>query len=393
MPNASAHEGWLPGSMRPTPDDRDGREQESRGRLERKRRSRRPRRRQLADRGRELRRVGDDRDAPHDDDGEDDGGRRAEQEPGDDRTGARQRHGGDRQRRPPEAIGQRAGSDAAHRARSHDEECDGAGALCRHVAAQREAGRQEGRDPGPHRVQLPHVAEVAEVREPHGWLRQRRTSLADAEPRRGDRQRAIADRRPRDRGGQHAREASGDHDQAPVEIDDRPSGAERIRDGRAERDRPDQDADREATLAGEPPGQHLHRHRVDGRDPGAAQRAQRDRRGEIDREQPERGVGRSRDERPDGDEPARGDDVGGTGQCQNERADRESDLDRHRQERRLEAVDPPFRRDERCHGRGAEPWDEREDDRGRQGDEDPPASRWLVDHPAGSARNDSTRSS
>ena len=79
--------------------------------------------------------------------------------------------------------------------------------------------------------------------------------------------------------------------------------------------------------------------------------------------------------------------------ARHERADRESDLDRHRQERCLEPVDLPFRGDERRHGGGAEPRDKREDDRGRQGEEDPPAPRWLVDHPDASARKDSTRSS
>ena len=393
MPNASVHDGWLPGSMRPTPTIVTDVRRNPGGRLERERRSRRPGRRELADRGRELRRIGDDRDAPDDDDGEDEGGRRAEQEPGDDRARSRQGHRRDRQGRPPEAVGERARGDAAHRPGGDDEERDRARALGRHVAAQREAGRQEGRDPGPHRVELPHVAEVAEVREPHGRLRQRRTGLSHAEPRGGNGQRAIADREPRDRGRQQARDASGDHDEAPVEIDDRARGAQRIRDGRSERDRTDQHADREAALAAEPSGQHLHRHRVDGRDSGAAQRAKRDGGDEVDREQPEGGVRDGRDERPDRDEPARRDDVGGTGQGQHERADRESDLDRHRQERRLEPVDLPFRGDERRHGGGAEPRDQREDDRGRQGEEDPPAPRGLVDHPAASARKDSTRSS
>ena len=88
---------------------------------------------------------------------------RPEQEPGDHRASAGCRQGRDRRRRAPEPVRDRPGDRASDATRRDDAE-RGEGGERRVVhAGGGEARDQEERDPGPHREELPHVPEVAEV--------------------------------------------------------------------------------------------------------------------------------------------------------------------------------------------------------------------------------------
>ena len=132
------------------------------------RRTGRARRRQLGDRGRELRRVGDDRHAPDDAEHERQPRRRTEQEPIASALA------------PLQAIATivtvvRPARSATRPAATHPSAAGGdhqerteAGQRRVLQAAGREARRDEQRDPRPHRIELPHVPEVAEVGQAHG---------------------------------------------------------------------------------------------------------------------------------------------------------------------------------------------------------------------------------
>ena len=138
----------------------------------------------------------------------------------------------------------------------------------------RERRGDEQRQPRPHRVELPHVAEVAEVREPDRRLAERAT------PRSAGLNRATAT-------------SSGPAPVPPSPTTTAPTSAAtlaaatiacqsapadapsaRIRCGSADPtvSAPMSDADREAAIAAEPAGDHPQRDRVDRREAGAGQR-------------------------------------------------------------------------------------------------------------------------
>ena len=96
-----------------------------------------------------------------------------------DRRGAAaaDRHRDDGERRAPEAVGEKARADAADRARPRWSRTPRAWPRSRRVAGgqrQREARVEEHADPRPHRVELPHVAEIAQIGEPQRHVAPRR---------------------------------------------------------------------------------------------------------------------------------------------------------------------------------------------------------------------------
>ena len=88
------------------------------------------------------------------------------------------------ERRAAEPVGQRAGDDAADAAGRHDTEGDRARASGGRAAAERKARGEEYGDPRPHGVELPHVAQVADVGQADRWLGEGAACHAQAEARR-----------------------------------------------------------------------------------------------------------------------------------------------------------------------------------------------------------------
>ncbi len=329
---------------------------------------------ELAHRGGELRRVGHDGDAPHHEHDDDDRRRRAEQEPGDDRARSGEGHRRDGEGRAAQAIRERPRGDAADRAGSDDKERDRARRGRRHVAGKGQAGRDEGRHPRPHGVELPHVAEIADVGKLDTALAERGAGHAQAEPRGRNVHRPLAHAVPGEQGRDQAGNRRGEHDGLPVMADHGAQGADQVRQGRSKGDGADEHADGEPASRPEPPGQDLHGHRIHRGDPRPAQRPQRKRRGEIRGDQRERGVGGGRQECTAGDEASGRDDVGRSAEGDHERTDDEPELDGHGQEDRLECPDAPVGGDQGSDGRGAEPRNEGQQDGRRQDDELTPAA-------------------
>ena len=129
----------------------------------------------------------------------------------------------------PSLSARRAGRDAADGARRHHQERDAAGTGGIDLAGDGEAGGDEGRHPGPHRVELPHVAEVAEVGQLHAALAEGGACHAQAEPGGRRRQWTLPDAPPGDRGRGEAGHGGRHHDHPPVEAGNRPAGLKQVR--------------------------------------------------------------------------------------------------------------------------------------------------------------------
>jgi len=125
--------------------------------------------------------------------------------------------------------------------------------------------------------------------------------------------------------------------------------------GRPDGERTDEDPDRGPPPHPEPAGDELHPDRVDGRDPGAGQEPERQGAQGVGRQPRESQVRRAGRDRTPEEEPVASDDVGGAGDRQGERADREADLDGHHEHRELEAFRSPLDAEQRGEGRGREP--------------------------------------
>src|SRR3989449_4611651 len=155
--------------------DRETGQEKPQTRLERERGSHELAWRQLAHRGRELRRVRDHGDAPDEEQRDQQGEGVTERETCRECARARQRHRHARDQRATPAITVLPAQPAPQRAAPDHRECDerrraapgrstaGAGELAR---------RDERSQPRPHRVQLPHVTQVAEVRERYRTVRE-----------------------------------------------------------------------------------------------------------------------------------------------------------------------------------------------------------------------------
>ena len=124
-------------------------------------------RRQLADRRGKLRGVGHNSDPPQQEYWQQGSQGRAEEESHQNRTAARHNHCRTGHERAAPAIGvlpsePTAGGAAAHDCERHQRSDTGDIGL--RSAARVLARRHERRDPRPHRIQLPHVTQIADVR-------------------------------------------------------------------------------------------------------------------------------------------------------------------------------------------------------------------------------------
>ena len=166
------------------------------------------------------------------------------------RAGRARPHRPDRDARAAEAIGEPAGERAAGGAAADGEKRgERSGGVGRRGAGRGEAGGGEHGNPGPHRVELPHVAEVAERREPRARGCRKICPIARGSNRRGgghewsvayhrDDEHAAGDR-------QRRREQHRLAPRVPVER------GQQVWKRLAERQRADQDPEREAALARE----------------------------------------------------------------------------------------------------------------------------------------------
>src|SRR4029079_14682269 len=78
-------------------------------------------------------------------------------------------------------------------------------------AAAREAVGEEPGEPAPHRVQLPHVSEIAEALQPWAGRAEHARDLARIEARARKRERSFANREQRDDRGQRRRRGAAEH--------------------------------------------------------------------------------------------------------------------------------------------------------------------------------------
>ena len=142
----------------------------------------------------------------------------------------------------------------------------------RRLGARAVAVAEEDEEPRPHRVQLPHVPEVAEGGETNAAVAQHLPELARVERRTRERVRPLRHEAPRDQAAEH-RERGGDvDDEAPVEPAE---PVDEMRHGRAERQRPDERAEREPAAALVPGRHQLERRWVHARQAETGERAQR----------------------------------------------------------------------------------------------------------------------
>src|SRR5439155_11358035 len=115
----------------------------------------------------ELRGVGDDRDPPHDAHEERQPWRAAEGEADEHGAETAQGHRGDRQGRAAPGVGDQAADVTAEGTEGDDQERRAARVQTEiaTAAATLETLAEKHADPGPHGVELPHVAEIAEAGE------------------------------------------------------------------------------------------------------------------------------------------------------------------------------------------------------------------------------------
>ncbi len=313
--------------------------------------------------------------------------RSAEQEADEQRARPAGEHRGDGQRRPPVAVREDAGHDASDPADADDEEGRERGRGRVIGAGGREARRDEQRHPRPHRVELPHVAEVAEVRELDRPVAERRRRDRHAEARR----RGLERTRLREGEHEQATDDRGDRgerdDRPPVEARERAGGAEQMRQCRPDGQRPDQHADRHAAPEAEPSRDHPHPDRVHRRQRHAGQGSPRQGRGGVGGDEREAEIAGRGDERADTEQAPPGKDIGRPGRRDGQGSDRESELDRHGQERQVQSAGMPLVGEERPHGRRAEPRREAEEGpHGEDGQFPPPTGRVGLDGHGGPGR-------
>ena len=332
---------------------------------------------EFADGGAELGAVGHDREAPDEAErGQEAGG--AEQEPGAEGAASRHDQARDRDRRSSEAVRQASCEDAPQSAHGHDGEARDARAL--RAPAGRFVARQEAeRGPGPHRVELPHVPEVAQVGEPdpgggHGSDRLapvEATGGADvgADPD-GEDQEPTQDREPR----------SHEEDRAPrgePGLALPGEGVQEVRQGRADGQGTNQDAQPEAAVFLAPGGGQLH---TGGIDPGQEEPGQEaERQGRLGARDPERDrpVAERARERAARDQALGREAVGGVGEGAREGAGYEADLDRHREPGLEAPAQVPGRRQLGEDRAGREPKRHRQQLGQGQEEQDPPLARGL----------------
>ena len=133
---------------------------------------------------------------------------------------------------------------------------------------------EEEEKPRPHREELPHVAEVAERREPHAAVAEDLARLARVEDGARKRVRPLGDVPPRDQPAREREDGRRDDDEVPVEPAD---PVHEVRERRADRDRARERAERKRAAAPEPRRHQLERGRVDAGEEEAGREAERNR--------------------------------------------------------------------------------------------------------------------
>ena len=213
-------------------------------------------------------------------------------------------------------------------------------------------GRCRGRaHPGPHGVELPHVAEITEI------------GMADAPVGPGEPDGAgLETRRPRvmrpEPCGKHRQAAEGTkqrrgHDgRAPGRSAD--IGGERRR-CRPQRERPHQQADQKTAVPEAPADDDFHADRIDARQTGAGQEARQHRQVAADGCQEQPSVGECGADRRGGEDPARIQAVGDTADRHGERTNDEARLNGTGEKRLVDGVDRALARHVGKHRGGGEP--------------------------------------
>ena len=208
-----------------------------------------------------------------------------------------------------------------------------------------ERGPEEDHEPGPHRVQLPHVAEVTERGQPDAAVGEGPAGLARIEGSAGEGKGAVGD----PGGDQPAgnREGGGDDDhQTPVEAAE---AVDEVRQRRANGQRPDKDPQRGAATFAVPGRHHLQRRRVDLGQRRTGEEAQRQR-GQRPVGEDDQAVRERSGERPRENHTLRAEDVGEVEQRRAECTDDETQLYRDRQPGGAAAAQIPVQPQLRDHG-------------------------------------------
>jgi len=320
----------------------------------------------FGDERREERRVGHHRHAPAHGEREERPQRAAEREAGGRRAAGADDHRPGGHARLAEAVGDDAGADAAGGpARDRDEGHERPGP--RAVAGRRERG-----NPGPHRVELPHVPEVADRREAHLAIGEDAANGARIERRRGREMGAVPhDADDEQAPGQRARRR-GDHHRAPRHV--HRHRLQQMGKRGADRQRADDDAERRPTPARKPAGRDLHAGGVDPGERRAGGEAEQDHLGRIVGAD-HGSIGRRARRAAEREEPAGVQDVREVDERAQQRPAHEAALDGHRQPGGLAPGERSLRHDCRSGGRRREPERHAEELGERQGGEHPPGPR------------------
>ena len=208
--------------------------------------------------------VRDDREAPHHPDHDDDPRRPTEREADHQCAGAADDERCDGDGGTTDAIGGPAAGEASQRAARDHQKRDDAGAdRWGSAVAQRKAGGEEAADPRPHRVELPHVPEVAEICQAKRRTAEGVEGIGEAEGRCGAAVRSDLGPADQDR-TEDCGSTCGEGGEPPVE----PGGRKEMRRRRSQRHRSDEQPDEQAEVAFRPRRGDLH---ADGIDAGEAE--------------------------------------------------------------------------------------------------------------------------
>gem|GEM_PF-3759286 len=216
------------------------------------------------------------------------------------------------------------------------------------------AGEQAERHPGPHRVELPHVAEIAEVGEPRRPVRQHPRRRPPVERRRLAEIRAGFDEKSADH-RRDDRETGGQQEHRPPGRHAAGRGVEEVRQRRAQGDGAHQQADAEAAVLPAPGGHQLHPRRIDPGEGEAGEEPAGERRARRQIQQRDGGVERRGGERAHRQQALRRQAVGEGEKRAQQRPGHEAELHAGGQPGLQGAREPPRRRELRHHRRRREP--------------------------------------
>ena len=318
--------------------DRDHRQQEADAGLDRQRGAHVLRVRELRHAGRELRGIGDDRGAPDRRDNKENRRGGVDQEP--DREAARSadRHGDQRHRGAPDPVREHPRDHAPGRPAPDDEKRSRLG-QSRRGASRGEARAQEDGNPGPHRVELPHVPEVSEVGQSNAPIAEDFGDLPNVQARRRRRVGTVSDGEQNDEPSRRGQRRDEEHVAPPVSASDR---VDEVGRRLAERERSDEHAQRHAAPAPKPARQHLHPRGIHARQEQSRAEPEDDRGERSPSLEGEAGIGRRGQPRARGHQSPGRDDVGQIRKSAQQSPDDESELDGEGQPRDLPPRERPF---------------------------------------------------